>query len=52
MEEQYKLKMAVISGASKALDYKLKNPKATEDEIIQYITDNAEKIISEIDEEL
>lgn len=48
-EEDYKLKMAVISGASEAARFKAENPYATDEEVIKYITDNAEKILSEID---
>ena len=51
-EEDQKLKMAAISGAAHALRYKGKNPKATEQEIIQHITENADEILKKIDEEL
>jgi hypothetical protein len=51
MEEDYKLKMAVISGASHAIRYKEKNPKADEQEIIQHVTNQSEEIIKKIDEE-
>lgn len=50
MKEGYKLKMAVISGASHALDYKDNNPRATEQEIIRYITSMANQIISKIED--
>ena len=43
--------MIVISGASKAIRYKSENPKATEEEVIKYITDNVDEILSEVDEE-
>jgi hypothetical protein len=53
MEEDInKFKMAVISGAAHALRYKDKNPKATEDKIMQHVTDEAEKILKKIDKEL
>jgi len=48
--EKQKLHMAVISGAAKAIRYKEENPRATESEVVQYVTDNAEKIIEKIDE--
>lgn len=51
-EENKKLKIAAISGAAHALKYKEKNPRATEQEIMQHITDNAEEILEKIDEEL
>ncbi len=51
-EEDKKLKMAVISGAAHAINFKEKNPNATEQEIIQYITKETEKILEKIDEEI
>jgi hypothetical protein len=52
MEEEIKrLKMAVISGAAHAIRHKEKNPRATEQEIIQQVTDEAEEILKKIDEE-
>jgi len=50
-EETYKLKMAVIAGASKALKLKAENPKTTDEEIMQKITDQTKQILNEIDEE-
>lgn len=50
-DEKYKLKMAVISGASHAIRFKEKNPKALEPEVIQHVTDNVEKILEKIDEQ-
>jgi len=44
-----KLKMAVISGASEALRFKKLNPEAIDEEIMQYVTDNSEKIAEKID---
>jgi hypothetical protein len=51
METDYKLKMAVISGASKALKLKSENPKMSDDAILQTITTQSEEVISQIDEE-
>ena len=48
---EYSEKMAVIVGASHALKYKEKHPRAGDKEIIQYITENAEKIIQNIEDE-
>jgi len=50
MEEEYK-KMAVISGASHALKYKERNPRASEQEVLQYVTKHIEEILRKIDEE-
>lgn len=47
-----KIKMAVISGASKALEFLKIKPDATDEEIMQYVTDNSEKIAEKIDETL
>lgn len=51
MNENYKLKVAVLSGASKALKHKSENPKSTDEEIIQKITDQTKQILAEIDDE-
>jgi hypothetical protein len=51
-DEDKRLKMAVIAGASKALELKSTKRKYTEQDIMQEITDSAEKIISRIDQEL
>ena len=51
-EENQRLKMATISGAAHAIQYKEKNPQATEQEIIQHITKNADSILEKIDEEI
>lgn len=50
--EDQKLKIAVISGASHAISFKEKNPSASEQEIIKHVTENTEKILEKIDEEL
>ena len=50
-EETGRLRMAVIAGAAQAVKYKDKFPKASEEEVIQDITDRASEIIEEIDEE-
>ena len=49
-KENYRLKMAVIAGASSALKYKDKKLRATTEEVIQHITENVAGIIKEIDE--
>lgn len=45
------LKMAVIAGASYALKYRDKNPRATEQEVFQNISDNLHKILRKIEDE-
>ncbi len=40
-----RVKLALIAGASRALEYKKKNPMADEDEVLQYISDKSEEIV-------
>ncbi len=49
-DENKKLQVVLISGASHALKYKEKNPHATEAEILQYVIREAEEILDKIDE--
>ncbi len=49
MEDEQKLKMAVIAGAAEALDFAEKNPQAEKSDIMQHVSEKAEKIIKEID---
>nr|AQS33386.1 hypothetical protein [uncultured archaeon] len=49
--EDYRIKLAVIAGASRALKFKDKQPKATNEETIKHITENITEIIDKIDEE-
>lgn len=51
-DEEKRLKMAIISGAAHALEYKEKTPRASEEEIIQYVTSEVQNILEKIDEEL
>ena len=46
-----RLKMAIISGAAHALQYKEKNPRATEQEVIQYVSAEIENILDKLDAE-
>ncbi|MBU0761323.1 MAG: hypothetical protein KJ600_06860 [Nanoarchaeota archaeon] len=46
----YKIKIAAISGASRALKFKEKNPLATEQEVIQFITSKMDEIIANIED--
>ena len=50
-KEDYKIKMAVIAGASHALDYKDKHIRATSEEILQNITDEIDEILKHIENE-
>jgi len=52
MEEEEKvLKMAVIAGASHAIRYKERHPKAQEHEVIENVTKEVDKILAKIDKE-
>lgn len=51
MNETNRLKIAVISGASHALQYKNKNPKVTDEEILRRITREMNEILGKIDHE-
>lgn len=46
-ELKFKMKLIAIGSASRALDYKSKNPKLTNDEIVRMITQQADDIIKE-----
>ncbi len=50
MDEEKKLKMAIIAGAAKAIRFKEKNWKATEEEVIRHVTENVKEILDNIDE--
>lgn len=50
MEEGSKrLKMAVIAGAAEAAKFKEKNWKATQEQVIQHVTDKVDEILNNID---
>lgn len=51
-DEEKRLRMAIIVGAAQAVRYKSKNPQANEEQIIQYITENAKEILGKIDDPL
>ena len=46
-----KLKMALISGASKALKMKMENPHAPDDEILQQVNRESSNMVDKIDSE-
>ncbi|MBX4196699.1 hypothetical protein KW805_03865 [Candidatus Pacearchaeota archaeon] len=50
--EAKKMKMAIISGAHHALKYKKENWKASDEEIIQYISKDIKDILEKIDQEV
>ena len=43
--------MAIISGAAHAMRYKEENPRASEDEVVKHVTEEADSILEKIDEE-
>jgi len=49
--EDYRIKLAVIAGASRALRLKSERHGMTSEEIIQKISDSLPEIIEKIDEE-
>ena len=51
-DEEKRLKMAIIAGAAEAARFKEKNPRATEEQIIQYVTNKTSKILERIDNPL
>lgn len=52
MDKENELKMAIIAGASYAIRYKEKHPRATEDEVIQHIAGKVKEILQKIDNPL
>ena len=50
--DEKRIKVAIISGASHAIRYKEKHPRATEEEVIQHISKKAGEIMDKIDEDL
>ncbi|PIZ80396.1 hypothetical protein COY00_00975, partial [Candidatus Pacearchaeota archaeon CG_4_10_14_0_2_um_filter_35_33] len=47
--DESRLRMAVIAGAAKACRYKDEHPRASEQEVVQNITDNVKEILDKID---
>ena len=43
--------MAIISGASHAMEYKKRNPHASDEEIIQHVNRESNAIVEKIDTE-
>jgi hypothetical protein len=46
-ELHFKMKLIAIGSASRALEYKKRNPKLSDDEIVRMITQQADDIIKE-----
>lgn len=51
MNESNRLKIAVISGASHALQYRKENPRASDEEILRQITREITQILAKIGQE-
>ncbi|MDP4039455.1 MAG: hypothetical protein Q8P57_02650 [Candidatus Pacearchaeota archaeon] len=49
-DEKNKLKMAVIAGAARATKYYSENPRASEEQIIQKVTEKVDEILENIDD--
>ena len=49
MVSDKRTKMAIISGASHALGFKARNPKMSDEDVIQHINREIEKIANKID---
>ena len=46
-EDPLKMKLVVLNAATKALEFKRKNPDFSDDQVLQYITKISDKIIEE-----
>ena len=51
MEDEKKIRMAVIAGASHALKYKQSRKRATDEDAIQFVTREMERIIESLGKE-
>lgn len=51
-DEQKRLKMAIIAGASHAVTFMKRNRMADEDEVIRHVSENAHEILEKIDDPL
>ncbi len=51
MMGDYRLKIAVVAGASHAMKYKEKNPRAQTQEVIKHVTESVEEILSKMESE-
>ena len=51
MDEEKRMKMAIIAGASHALKFKQKNARVSDEETIQHVSNEVDAILRKIDEE-
>jgi hypothetical protein len=51
MDENKRVKMALIAGASHALNYLKQNKRATHEEAIQHVSEISDEIVDKIDRE-
>ena len=51
IKDRENIKMAVISGASHALKFRDRHPKATNEEAIRHVTEKMDEILEKIEEE-
>jgi len=51
MDEKKRMKMAIIAGASHAMKFKMQNPGATDEQVLQHISKEAGNILKNIDDE-
>jgi len=49
MEDEKRLKMAVIAGASRALKYKEKERMISDEEVLQMVTRDVDEILKNVD---
>jgi DNA-directed RNA polymerase subunit L len=50
MIEEEMIKLAIISGASHALDYRDRKPNSSEEEVVQFVSDETNTILQKIEE--
>jgi hypothetical protein len=50
MADKDKIKMAVIAGASYALKYQERNPGASDSQVMNHVSENLGRILSDIEE--
>ena len=48
-DKEKKIKMAVIAGASEALNYQARNPRATESEVLQHVSKKTRELVRNIE---
>ena len=48
-DDERKIKMAVIAGASEAMKYKERNVRATDSEVLQHVTKKVRELVRNIE---